>query len=484
MTSISPVLREAAQRKAPPQGRTSDPAWASALHGAQGQAAGKAAHHHGTAAKPAAPREHGRKQGTPPASGHIETSTQPAGQSSARTSFTGVIAKASGEEGSGAPHKARPGRKGAAQHNTREVALRSDARKPVERNKGASPCHHTECTVAVRKDHGVRHASDGAAHAPVSPPAHPMGKGGNSAQAGAGHTDPAGKHAGHSPKKHAQTAKAAHQSPAAPAFATVPAMPAGVAHGRDAPARKEHGHAAAVRTVEARPQTPKGGEHAAVNVGRPSAVQKTHAAIKGAPTVKSVRSRADSKVPPLSSQNAATVAPVAPSAAHTPVQAAQQVGASHPAPSVPDQVASTVVGLGQDAGGSARIHLHPASLGEVTINVHVTQSGVVNVHMAASHASGAQALSTSMPSLMQHLSQAGFTPGNVQTTVQPQSQSGTPSQTAGGAPGNFGQNTGGQAGQQQQQQQQTPHGHRQFAWQGSERPAGTTEADETVTAYA
>lgn len=170
------------------------------------------------------------------------------------------------------------------------------------------------------------------------------------------------------------------------------------------------------------------------------------------------------------SQNVSAVGAVTNSASFASGKVVQTPPSSPESPAVPQQIATTVVGLAQEAGSSARIHLHPAALGEVTINVQVTHAGVVNVHMTASQPAGAQALSGGAQSLAQHLAQAGFTPGSIHTAMQAPAGHAPPAHSGGGAQGGAGQNSRGQNGGQEQP--------------APRQPPGQAEQDETVTAYA
>ncbi|TMV87877.1 hypothetical protein FGG78_18240, partial [Thioclava sp. BHET1] len=70
--------------------------------------------------------------------------------------------------------------------------------------------------------------------------------------------------------------------------------------------------------------------------------------------------------------------------------------------------------LAAAGGGSARITLHPETLGTVVVRVDVTAHGVTNVHMTASSEDGRQALAAQIGQLAQHLAQSGLSVGLVQ----------------------------------------------------------------------
>jgi hypothetical protein len=95
----------------------------------------------------------------------------------------------------------------------------------------------------------------------------------------------------------------------------------------------------------------------------------------------------------------------APAAAAPPV--AHQVDVS----AVGDPNVARIGGLVRSLHGgsvqSATLTLHPAELGEVRVELH-THDGLVSVHLAASHAEGADALRSATSSLRRDLESAGL----------------------------------------------------------------------------
>jgi len=160
------------------------------------------------------------------------------------------------------------------------------------------------------------------------------------------------------------------------------------------------------------------------------------------------------------------------------------------------QSATALAGAG---GGSAKVTLHPATLGTVVVQVNVTAQGVTHVHMTAATEGGYQTLAATAGHLAQSLAHSGLNVGSVQAFVAggsgqpggngaPQPGLTQPAPQGGGAAGNMAggfaesrqQASGGQGQGQPQPQQPAPA--------TTTGPTATARArsgpDDTVKAYA
>lgn len=122
-------------------------------------------------------------------------------------------------------------------------------------------------------------------------------------------------------------------------------------------------------------------------------------------------------------------------------------------PATPSQagLANTVQELASTGGGTARVTLSPASLGNVVIGVLVSSHGHVSIRMTADSGQGQKALGDSISELTRHMTEAGFTLGAVQVVQQIHD----------GATSSFNSNTPGQGGYGGQTNGQMPGGSQQ-----------------------
>lgn len=168
------------------------------------------------------------------------------------------------------------------------------------------------------------------------------------------------------------------------------------------------------------------------------------------------------------------------------------VGGAEPARAAPEtqtQVFQSAGVLASAGGGSAKVTLHPETLGTVVVQVQVTPHGVTNVQMTASTDDGYRTLAASAGQLAQHLAHGGLVVGSVQASLAgagpaPAHVDGAP---AHGAPTGFQPGAGGFSGTRQQ----SGGGHGQFQPQDMARDTPPSNAprpadgpDETVKAYA
>lgn len=160
--------------------------------------------------------------------------------------------------------------------------------------------------------------------------------------------------------------------------------------------------------------------------------------------------------------------------------------APHAAPDAQPQLLRSTADLASAGGGSARITLHPESLGTVVVKVIVNAQGVTSVHMTASTNGGLQALAAGAGQLAQHLAQSGLTVGAVQTTLTNAAAPPQPATAAQSQGGHLG--SGGFAGTSQH----PGSGQKQPRSQPQPQDTGQTPAvrprrggpDSTVKAYA
>ncbi|GHD98136.1 hypothetical protein U879_11720 [Defluviimonas sp. 20V17] len=171
-------------------------------------------------------------------------------------------------------------------------------------------------------------------------------------------------------------------------------------------------------------------------------------------------------------------------------------GTAETAPENRAQLLQSATALAGTGGGTARVTLHPASLGTVVVQVNVTPQGVTHVHMTAATQGGYQALAATAGHLAQHLSGSGLNVGSVQTFVSGGGQPGAPATppqgaAAHGAPGGGigGGAADGFAGARQQAgggqgQGQPPPRDLSHDASPTAAPRPRSGPDETVKAYA
>ncbi|MEX1663282.1 flagellar hook-length control protein FliK [Thioclava sp. 15-R06ZXC-3] len=169
-----------------------------------------------------------------------------------------------------------------------------------------------------------------------------------------------------------------------------------------------------------------------------------------------------------------------------------------PLPTEPEtqpQLLHSALSLASDGGGSAKITLHPQSLGTVVVRVDVTAQGVTHIHLSAETDAGYRALAAETGHLAQKLAQGGLNVGSVQAamagmpggtnvlTPQPGVAGGAQAPQSGFADAG---GAGGFAGDAQHQHaggdQHRPH-PQDTPWEAPLPPAGESD-DKTVKAYA
>lgn len=153
-------------------------------------------------------------------------------------------------------------------------------------------------------------------------------------------------------------------------------------------------------------------------------------------------------------------------ASTAPSSSGQTLSTPVPPDALPAYTAALSTHFAAEGGGSARIILHPANLGTITLNVSMSPAGTLSVRMVAEKPAGLQAATAAANGMAQHLSQAGFQVSSVQATQGASNQT-TP----------FAGNGGSFSGQN----------HPQHHVYQPEPPAdlvGNGEADEAVVAYA
>ena len=133
---------------------------------------------------------------------------------------------------------------------------------------------------------------------------------------------------------------------------------------------------------------------------------------------------------------------------------------------LPAYTAALSTHFAAEGGGSARIILHPANLGTITLNVSMSPAGTLSVRLVAEKPAGLQAAAAAANGMAQHLSQAGFQVSSVQATQ------GASNQTT-----SFAGNGGSFSGQNHPQ-------HHVHQPEPPADPVGNGEADEAVVAYA
>lgn len=107
-------------------------------------------------------------------------------------------------------------------------------------------------------------------------------------------------------------------------------------------------------------------------------------------------------------------------------------------PPAVDQVARTVIEKVEAGGGEAKLHLHPADLGEITIHVHA-DGDHVQVHVHAERPEAAQLIREHTVDLSSMLGQQGLNLADVNVSLgQPGSGNANPGeqQPAPNRPGN------------------------------------------------
>jgi hypothetical protein len=153
-------------------------------------------------------------------------------------------------------------------------------------------------------------------------------------------------------------------------------------------------------------------------------------------------------------------------ASTAPSSSVQTLSTAVPPDALPAYTAALSTHFASEGGGSARIILHPANLGTITLNVSFTPAGALSVRMVAEKPAGLQAATAAANGMAQHLSQAGFQVLSVQATQ------GASNQTT-----SFAGNGGSSSGQNYHQPHVQPP-------EPPTDPAGSGEADQTVVAYA
>ncbi len=179
--------------------------------------------------------------------------------------------------------------------------------------------------------------------------------------------------------------------------------------------------------------------------------------------------------------------------------ATASTAAAEATPESQAQLLQSATALAGAGGGSAKVTLHPATLGTVVVQVNVTAQGVTHVHMTAATEGGYQTLAATAGHLAQSLAHSGLNVGSVQAFVAggsgqpggngaPQPGLTQPAPQGGGAAGNMAggfaesrqQASGGQGQGQPQPQQPAPA--------TTTGPTATARArsgpDDTVKAYA
>lgn len=150
---------------------------------------------------------------------------------------------------------------------------------------------------------------------------------------------------------------------------------------------------------------------------------------------------------PVNTVTANSFLPLQVGPAATPSSSSVALGTT---PSMSSQagLANTLQELAATGGGTARVTLSPASLGNVVIDVLVSPHGSVSIRMVAETGQGRKALGDSISGLNRHMTEAGFTVGSVQVVQQLHDGSNIL----------FNANTPGQGGYAGQNNSQTPGG--------------------------
>jgi flagellar hook-length control protein FliK len=155
--------------------------------------------------------------------------------------------------------------------------------------------------------------------------------------------------------------------------------------------------------------------------------------------------RADASAPPLAPALAGVLPGAAGSVSSTAPVAEARLAAAPGSADFSNQLGAQLTTFVREGVQQARLHLHPAELGPVTVRIQI-DGQAAQVHMAAEHALTRQALEQSMPLLAGNLREAGLTLSGGGVFEQPRQRDGgdTPGQPGAGA--GTGSASGGEPG--------------------------------------